>query len=88
MTQINPLAGAIIMGTAVQHRHATEKGRQLRRLQNLSKNTALQGDDLEHQVENSDAVHPVNDQDGSHPQQQPEQQKQADGEPPHIDLKA
>lgn len=88
MTQINPFTGAIVMGTAVQQRHGVEKERQLRRLQNLSKNTALQGEDLEHQVENTDTVHPSNDGQGSNPQQHPEQQKSDGDQPPHIDLKA
>ena len=90
MTQINPFTGAIVMGTTVQQRQGVEKERQLRRLQNLSKNTALQGEDLDHQVENTDTVHPSNDGQGgqgSNPQQHPGQQK-PDDEQPHIDLKA
>ena len=67
MTQINPFTGAIIQGMQVQPRQSAEKDRQIRRVQNLSKNSALQGDQLEHQVESADAPHAVNDgQDNAH----------------------
>ena len=61
MTQINPFTGAIIQSGQVQPKQSAEKDRQIRRLQNLGKNAALQGDHLEHQVESSDALHSTDD---------------------------
>ncbi|HEX2973149.1 MAG TPA: hypothetical protein VHP11_12505 [Tepidisphaeraceae bacterium] len=90
MTQINPFTGSLIQSMQVQPRQSAEKDRQIRRMQNLSKNAALQGDQLEHQVESSDALHATNDGNASH--QQPEQDRQhhqpAEDKPPHIDLTA
>jgi hypothetical protein len=87
MTQINPFTGANIMGSAVQQRQGVDKERQLRRLQNLSRNTALQGEDMDHQVESANAPHATDDGDGSSPQQQ-HHKKMDDDDQPHIDLKA
>jgi hypothetical protein len=67
MSQINPFTGAIVQGMQVQPRQSAEKDRQIRRTQNLSKNSALQGDELEHQVESADAPQAVSDgQDNAH----------------------
>lgn len=93
MTQINPFTGAIILSGQVQLRQSAEKERQIRRLQNLSKNAALQGDRLEHQVESSDTLHVAsNEQEREQPRRQPQQQQepQEEGEEgtPHIDLTA
>lgn len=94
MTQINPLTGSLIQSTQVQPRQSADKERQIRRLQNLSKNTALQGDRLEHQVESSDSLHALNDQ-GNGQQQRRQQHThpkkcKADqqDEESHIDLTA
>jgi hypothetical protein len=94
MTQINPFTGAIIAGTQVQQRQGVEKGRHIRRLQNLGKNAALQGDRLEHQVESSDTLQPINDQGTSNnprrksPQRQPPKKTNDDEEQGHIDVTA
>jgi len=94
MSQINPFTGAIIQSTFVQQRQGDDKERQIRRVQNLGKNAALQGDRLEHQVESSDALQPIHDQETpfqsnrrsrKHPQS-PQPQKQ-DGQD-HVDLTA
>ena len=61
MTQINPFTGAMIQAGQVPTRQVAQKDRQLRRMQNLAKNSALQGDQLEHQVESSDAMQAAND---------------------------
>jgi hypothetical protein len=94
MTQINPFTGAIIQGTQVQQRQGIEKERHIRRVQNLSKNAALQGDRLEHQVESSDALGSINDQGTKYnPQRRPPQRHapgktQHDEGQEHIDVKA
>lgn len=90
MTQINPFTGAIVQSMQVQPRQSAEKDRQIRRMQNLVKNAALQGDHLEHQVESTDALHATNDGQDSHPEQQknPHPQHPKKDEPPHIDLTA
>jgi hypothetical protein len=97
MSQINPFTGAIIQGMQVPPRQGAEKDRQLRRVQNLSRNSALQGDQLEHQVESADAPHAVNDgqehtynpqRRSARPQQANSQDKDEDGKTPRVDVTA
>jgi hypothetical protein len=95
MTQINPFTGAIVQGTQVQQRQGAEKERHIRRLQNLGKNAALQGDRLEHQVESADALPAINDQGTSNNPRRRSPQRPAtpkkpgpNDEPEHIDLTA
>ena len=97
MSQINPFTGSLILSGQIQPRQNTDKERQIRRLQNLGKNAALQGDRLEHQVESADALVSIHDE-GNSPQQnkkrpQPQVPKQGEksgesGDAPHIDLTA
>lgn len=97
MTQINPFTAAIAGSTQVQQKQSVAKERQLRRVQNLGKNSALQGDELEHQVESADALHPAEDRSDSYqPQRKPQRPKRQpppkrndsdDGEK-HIDMTA
>jgi hypothetical protein len=96
MSQINPFTGAIIQGALVPPRQSAEKDRQIRRVQNLTKNSALQGDQLEHQVESADAPHAVNDgqEHTYNPQRRPPRQHtpqkpdDEEGPPAHVDLTA
>ena len=93
MSQINPFTGAIIQSTQVQQTKSTAQDKHIRRVQNLGKNSGLQGDTLEHQVESTDALHPASDRDSYQPQRQPpdkqKPQKQDEDEPPkNIDLTA
>jgi hypothetical protein len=95
MTQINPFTGAIIQGMQVQPRQGAEKDRQVRRVQNLSKNSALQGDELEHQVESAVAPHGVDDgQEHTYNPQRRTAREQAGPEckdeegTPHVDVTA
>ena len=93
MSQINPFTGAIIQSTQVQQAKSTSKEKHIRRVQNLSKNSGLAGDDLEHQVESSDALHPSSDRDSYQPQRQRQQKQQPsdqpqDEPPKNIDLTA
>ena len=97
MSQINPFTGAIIQGMQVPPRQGAEKDRQLRRVQNLSKNSALQGDQLEHQVESADALHAVDEgqehannpqRRSARPQQPKSQDEDEDGGTPHVDVTA
>src|SRR5512143_957714 len=95
MTQINPFTGAIIQGTQVQARPGAEKERAIRRVQNLAKNAALQGDQLEHQVESTDGLHAANDSRDTYQQHRrsPRHPRREvppppDEQEPHIDLTA
>jgi hypothetical protein len=73
MSQINPFTGAIIQSTQVQQTKSSAHDKHIRRVQNLDKNSALQGDELEHQVESADSLHPTNDRGDSY---QPQRQQQ------------
>lgn len=92
MSQINPFTGAIIQSTQAQQVQSGERQRQVRRVQNLVKNSALQGDQLEHQVESADALHPAGDRPDSY-QPQSRQQKRRQPQPGpnedgHVDFTA
>lgn len=94
MSQINPFTGAIIQSTQVQQTKASSQDKHIRRVQNLSKNSGLTGDQLEHQVESTDALHPASDRNDSYqPQRQPPHkhkppQQDQDDPPKNIDLTA
>jgi len=96
MTQINALTGAIAQGTQIKQTQSASRDRQIRRTQNLGKNSALTGDELEHQVESSDALHGINDRNDSYqPQKRKPSKKKGSppktdgsGEAQHIDVKA
>ena len=91
MTSINPFSGYVAQGSQVERTQAADKTRQVRRTQDLSKNVALQDDQLEHQVESSDAVAAVHDdQQPSQQQQQPKKdpKDEKSDEPPHLDITA
>lgn len=94
MSQINPFTGAIIQSTQVQQTKSSAQDKHIRRVQNLSKNAGLTGDQLEHQVESTDALHPTGDRSDSYqPQRQPQHKQktkqQDDSDPPkNIDLTA
>lgn len=75
MTQVNPFTGSIVQAPQVQRTQAAEKDRHLRKVQDLAKNAALQGDQLQHEVESSEALTPVHDQ-------PPKQQRRARSRPP------
>ena len=91
MTSINPFSGYVAQGSQVERAQAADKTRQARRTQDLSKNIALQDDQLEHQVESADAVAPIHDdqqppQQRQHPHKDPKDDKP--DEPPHLDVTA
>jgi hypothetical protein len=102
MNQINPFTGAVLQSPHVQRQQAAEKDRHLRRMQDQSRNAALTGDRLEHEVENAEAIQPAHDeqqQQQQQQQQQPSQQQQpatqtkpevasSDGAAPRLDLTA
>src|SRR4051794_27809499 len=98
MSQINPFTGSILQAPQVQRQQSAEKDRQVRRSQDLAKNSALPGDQFEHQVESSEELTPIQ---GDQKQQREFKRQQskkddeqraaddkADGEEPHIDLTA
>ena len=68
MSQINPFTGSIVQAPNVQRTQAGDKDRQLRRAHELAKNAALQGDQLQHEVESSEALTPAGD---DQPRKQP-----------------
>lgn len=94
MSQINPFIPAAIQGTHAQSKPSASKERQIRRSQNLGKNSGLSGDELEHQVESPDALHAISDQSDSyhpHKRRDPKAPKKADDDldvPPRVDFTA
>ena len=69
MSQINPFTGSILQAPHVQRSQAADRDRQLRRATDLSKNAALAGQQLQHEVESSEAITPVHDDQSKNPQQ-------------------
>lgn len=93
MTLFNPLAGAILGGAQVQRHLQTDKERQVRREQALTRNIAAANDRLEHQVESAERITPVNGEDPRPHEQQtkrrPRRQPSEDHEGhPHLDVMA
>ena|SRR5688572_30184510 len=96
MEIINPLANALLQGTQVQRQMATDKQRQVRRAQTLSRDAAAHCDELEHQVESTEEVTPVRDEDEhdqrlkKDPRSQSHESAEVDApdEPPHLDVTA
>lgn len=82
MSQINSLPGAIMQSTQVQQRQAIDRQRSIRRTQNLGKNSALAGDQLEHQVESTDAAPAINDERDSY---QGQRKRPVRKPPPRLD---
>ena len=63
--------------------------RQIARSQALRKNTAAEGDRVDHQVESAEELSPAGDQaGGGNPQSQQRRQQTKDDGKPHIDVKA
>lgn len=92
MTSINPFSGYVAQGSQIERAQATDKTRQVRREQTLSKNVAVRDDEMEHQVESTDAVAGIHDEQGQgqqHPRKDPKHKPTGgEEEPPHIDLTA
>jgi hypothetical protein len=94
MTEINPLAGAIMGSAQAQHQAAVQKQRQVRRSQTQRKNLTADDDQLEHQVESSEEVTPIHDEGNQHPDKQGEHSRQnspdedENAPPSHLDVKA
>jgi hypothetical protein len=92
MSQINPFNWVAQAGQ-VHNTQSSAKEKQIRRAQNLAKNTALTGDQLEHQVESSDAVQKTSDHDPTLPEhrkknRKPRPDKTDPPDEPTLDLKA
>jgi hypothetical protein len=93
MSQINPFTGSILQAPQVQRQQAADKDRQLRRAVDQEKNSALQGDRLEHQVESSEELSPIHDDDTPDPRKRRKQQQTKPREPDaqdqsHLDVTA
>ena len=94
MSQINPFTGSVLQAPQVQRSQATDRDRQLRRAADLSKNAALQGEQLQHEVESSEAIAPAHEDHGKNPKQRkkPDPQQSAadndDAGDDHLDLTA
>jgi hypothetical protein len=94
VSQINPFTGSILQAPHVQRSQATDRDRQLRRATDLSKNAALQGEQLQHEVESSEAITSVHQDQTKNPRQRekPNPQQSApcndDSGNDHLDLTA
>ena len=89
MSQINPFVPAVAGTPLAQRQQSAEKSQQVRRTQILSKSAIVPDDQFEHQVESADRVGEVHDEGSSNGQRQPRKQhppKDAEPEPPHIDI--
>jgi hypothetical protein len=88
VSAINPFSGYIAAGSQVERANASDKSRQIRRAQALSKNIAQRDDEMEHQVESADTVSPASGQDQRQGGQQEQRDEKKDDETPHVDIKA
>jgi hypothetical protein len=91
LSQINPLAGAILQSIQTQRQMGVEKERQVRQEQTLEKDVAAADDRFEHQVESSEIVTDPNDGGQSGDQRNPKKRRPKENEEeeePHIDLTA
>src|SRR5690348_4516795 len=95
MSQINPFTGSVLQAPQVQRQQATDKDRQLRRAADQQKNAALQGEQLEHQVESAEELPEIHDQDTPDPRKRKkrsqghdEDQKDTGADEQHIDVTA
>ena len=70
VSQINPFTGSVLQAPNVQRTQASDRDRQLRRVTDLSKNAALQGDQHQHEVESSAAITPVHEEQSRNAKQQ------------------
>ena len=90
MTDFNPLTGAILGSSQVQT--GLEKQKQVRRMQNVRKNSATPQDTFEKQVESGEevsGVHDQNDQEDSARQRKKRRQPPPDdSQQHHIDMTA
>ncbi|MGH7178140.1 MAG: hypothetical protein ACREJC_12230 [Tepidisphaeraceae bacterium] len=94
MTQINPFVGSILQSPQAQRQQSTERAEHVRRSQESQKNSGLDSDQFEHQVESSDSVTPLHDQQKQDsrkrrkPARKPPAKIDAHNEPPGLDLTA
>jgi hypothetical protein len=95
MSQINPFTGSVLQAPQVQRQQATDKDKQLRRAVDQEKNSALQGDRLEHQVESAEELAEIHDQDTPDPRKRKKQPhgddenaKDAGDDEQHLDVTA
>lgn len=97
MTFFSPLAGSILQSGQVQRQLSADKMGQVRKAQNQQKNSAIGGEQPDHQVESPDTLVDISDQSTSQQQQheeQPQKKKQdqpveaAETDPTHLDLTA
>jgi hypothetical protein len=61
MTEVNPLAGAILSSTQTQRQLAADKGRQLRRAPVPQKDSSGESKELDHQIDSPDIVTLIGD---------------------------
>ncbi|HVT89809.1 MAG TPA: hypothetical protein VHD56_13220 [Tepidisphaeraceae bacterium] len=61
MSQINPFTSSILQSPQVQRQQAADKDRQLRKAVERSRDSSLDEDQLEHQVESSEELTPIHD---------------------------
>jgi hypothetical protein len=92
MSQINPFVSSILQTPLAQRQQSAAKDREIRKAQDLEKDTALTDDQLEHQVESSEELTPMQEKErqerrfkrSHHKADHPfEEDDEAD---PHLDL--
>lgn len=93
MSQVNPFAGYVAGSSHVQRQQAMHKDQQVRRIQQLAKDIALQDDRLEHQVESSEELRSIHDERDADPQQHQRKGSESAENPeqeeaPHVDVRA
>ncbi len=96
MSNINPFTGYVIGSVQAQNRIAADKDRQLRRVRNLARNSALQGDQLDLSVESPEALSEAGEkpheeapeQRHPHHSDAEHQEQEKDDTPDHLDLTA
>jgi len=93
MTQLNPLANAILTSTVTQTQSADAKRRQIRQQQLTRSNAATREDSFEPHVESSDELHATDDREkkgsgNNHSQKRknPGHDSEDPNEQAHIDL--
>ncbi len=92
MSQINPFTWVAQQGQ-VQQKQTVAKASQVRRAQNVARNAALTGDELEHQVESPDAIRRAEDHDPTLPEQRTAKHHDThkddqEDDPPTLDIRA
>lgn len=93
MSQINPFGGYAAGGTGALRQQAADRDRQVHRARQKSRNSGLEGDESEPQVDNAEALTAISDGEES-PHQRKRRQREGnrpsadtDETHPHLDVR-